>query len=214
MSVDNLWRCMSNPKKTRSEQKREDILNAAMTAFREQGVKSTSMDKLAELAGVSKRTVYNHFATKEDLVLSLLAEMWQQFMLRSDLRYDPNITPRVQLRELIEAEVNMLCDDDFIALARVAMGHFFYHPDAMRRELDKMNAQETVLERWLKAAKADGKLNADDVQYAADQLRSLLKGALFWPRVMCDDVCPKLPERNKLIDETLMMFSCRYLSAE
>ncbi|MFA0698755.1 TetR/AcrR family transcriptional regulator, partial [Vibrio sp. 10N.222.49.C9] len=48
-------------KKTRSELKREAILTAAKQSFLEFGVKNTSMDKLASLANVSKRTVYNHF---------------------------------------------------------------------------------------------------------------------------------------------------------
>jgi TetR/AcrR family transcriptional regulator of autoinduction and epiphytic fitness len=76
---------MSEVKKSRSQQKREDILNAALKTFKEQGVQATSMDQLAETANVSKRTVYNHFDSKETLVLSLLHEMWEQFMLRASV---------------------------------------------------------------------------------------------------------------------------------
>ena len=63
---------MTGNTRTRSDAKREAIIQAATQAFQEYGVNGTSMDKLAELANVSKRTVYNHFATKEDLVMHLV----------------------------------------------------------------------------------------------------------------------------------------------
>ncbi|EPF7654109.1 TetR/AcrR family transcriptional regulator, partial [Vibrio vulnificus] len=68
---------MIEKKKTRSEEKREAILTAAKQAFLEFGVQNTSMDKLAALAGVSKRTVYNHFSSKEALVMELLSVLWK-----------------------------------------------------------------------------------------------------------------------------------------
>jgi len=63
---------MTEKGKTRSELKREAIIEAARRAFEEFGVQGTSMDKLAEMAGVSKRTVYNHFASKEELYAAVL----------------------------------------------------------------------------------------------------------------------------------------------
>ncbi len=68
--------------RTRSDIKREAIIQAATQAFQEFGVNGTSMDKLAELANVSKRTVYNHFSTKEELVMHLVTQQWQTAMHR------------------------------------------------------------------------------------------------------------------------------------
>ncbi len=67
---------MSETNPTRSELKRQAILQAARDAFQEHGVHNTSMDELAALAQVSKRTVYNHFASKEVLIMTLMAELW------------------------------------------------------------------------------------------------------------------------------------------
>lgn len=52
---------------SRSEQKHDAILQAAHTAFLENSYEAVSMDTIAEMAGVSKRTVYSHFGSKEDL---------------------------------------------------------------------------------------------------------------------------------------------------
>ncbi|MDT0628716.1 TetR/AcrR family transcriptional regulator [Alteromonas sp. W364] len=201
---------MSEVKKSRSQQKREDILNAALKTFKEQGVQATSMDQLAETANVSKRTVYNYFDSKETLVLSLLHEMWEQFMLRASVEYTPNQSIESQLALLIEAETNMMCDHDFVTLARLAMGHFFYSPAKMKDQMDRMRAQETTLHRWLKAAIADGKFAIDDVDYAAEQIGSLLKGTLFWPTVLCNDDAPSYQVRQHAKEQTLQMFMSRY----
>ncbi|TQS41164.1 TetR/AcrR family transcriptional regulator [Cryptosporangium phraense] len=53
---------------------RERILAAAATLFTRQGINATGMDQLSATATASKRTVYTHFRTKDDLVLAYLAE--------------------------------------------------------------------------------------------------------------------------------------------
>ena len=51
----------------RSARKRKAILDAATAVFLRSGYLGTSMDEIAALAGVSKQTVYKHFADKERL---------------------------------------------------------------------------------------------------------------------------------------------------
>lgn len=46
---------------------RAAVLEAATTLFLRNGYGATTMDDIAETAGVSKRTVYNHFSDKEAL---------------------------------------------------------------------------------------------------------------------------------------------------
>ena len=47
---------------------RERILGASRQLFRDQGISSTGMDQLCAVARVSKRTAYQHFAGKDELV--------------------------------------------------------------------------------------------------------------------------------------------------
>ena len=58
---------MSQPKERDKSKKREAILEGAQDVFINMGFEAASMDKVAEQAGVSKRTVYNHFGSKEKL---------------------------------------------------------------------------------------------------------------------------------------------------
>jgi len=56
----------------RSTRKRRAILDAAATVFLRNGYRGTSMDEIAALAGVSKQTVYKHFADKERLFVEIV----------------------------------------------------------------------------------------------------------------------------------------------
>ena len=53
---------------------RPRILEAARTLFTRQGVNATSINELRAEARVSKRTLYQQFASKDDLVLAYLDE--------------------------------------------------------------------------------------------------------------------------------------------
>ena len=58
--------------RTRSEQKRRDIVRVAAKAFEELGYERTSMLTIAERLRGSKQTLYNYFASKDELLRAVL----------------------------------------------------------------------------------------------------------------------------------------------
>lgn len=54
--------------------RRAQLLDAARTVFTDQGYHASAMDDIAELAGVSKPVLYQHFPSKLQLYLALLEE--------------------------------------------------------------------------------------------------------------------------------------------
>ncbi|MFG3256196.1 TetR/AcrR family transcriptional regulator [Streptomyces sp. NPDC048172] len=54
---------------------RERVLAAAARLFAAQGINATRMEQVAEQAPVSKRTLYAHFRTKDELVVAHLHEL-------------------------------------------------------------------------------------------------------------------------------------------
>lgn len=55
-------------------EKRQAIVRAAQEVFLREGFTRSSVDAIAATAGVSKRTVYNHYTDKEQLFLSVIEE--------------------------------------------------------------------------------------------------------------------------------------------
>ena len=54
------------------EQTRARILEAAGRLFYRDGIRPVAMDAVAEMAGITKRTLYYHFDSKDDLVVAYL----------------------------------------------------------------------------------------------------------------------------------------------
>jgi TetR/AcrR family transcriptional repressor of mexJK operon len=57
---------------TRSERKHRAIVEAAKSVFLKKGYDGTSMEEIAAKAGVSKQTVYKHFADKQRLFAEII----------------------------------------------------------------------------------------------------------------------------------------------
>src|SRR6185369_3889915 len=62
---------------------RERILGASRQLFRERGINNTGMDQLCAAAQVSKRTLYQHFDGKDELIAEYLR------------RFDPEVMPEL-----------------------------------------------------------------------------------------------------------------------
>ncbi|NOH97709.1 TetR/AcrR family transcriptional regulator [Vibrio sp. 99-70-13A1] len=201
---------MNIKRKGRSEIKREAILMAAKQAFQEFGVQNTSMDKLSAMAKVSKRTVYNHFDSKEAIVMELLSELWRSAMAEDDISGLSSLTLEQQLVVLLESEIKVVTAPHYIELAKVAMGHFFYKPDELKEQEAKMSKQDTALFRWLEAQNEQGKLTIDNVVLAGTQLHSLVKGSAFWPQILGVKASLTDSESHELALQTTQLFLSHY----
>ena len=54
--------------------RREHLINTAIELFREHGYHATGIDRIIEKAGVSKKTLYTHFRSKEELLIAALRQ--------------------------------------------------------------------------------------------------------------------------------------------
>jgi AcrR family transcriptional regulator len=59
--------------RTRSAAAHKKVLDAALELVAEQGIEATSMDAIARKSGVSKATIYKHWADKDALLLEMMA---------------------------------------------------------------------------------------------------------------------------------------------
>jgi TetR/AcrR family transcriptional regulator, fatty acid metabolism regulator protein len=56
--------------------KDQDILNAAITVFAQNGFHAAKISKIAELAGVATGSVYRYYENKEDILRNILETIW------------------------------------------------------------------------------------------------------------------------------------------
>lgn len=76
----------------KKRQTREHIAEVALRLFLENGYDATSLDHIAAAAGISRRTIFAYFKSKDDIVLTLQAAAWDA-MLSELLTVSPEIPP-------------------------------------------------------------------------------------------------------------------------
>lgn len=68
------------PRATRTERKRDAMLSAARRVFLQRGYRDSTMDTISAEAGVSKRTLYAHFESKEALFVAIVRDVCEQIV--------------------------------------------------------------------------------------------------------------------------------------
>src|SRR6478736_912985 len=79
---------------------REAIVDAAARLFLERGFGSVSMDELAMAAGVARRTLYNQFASKE--------EIFREMLLRVSRQLEGAFPPGIETRGEVEHVLRLI----------------------------------------------------------------------------------------------------------
>ena len=149
---------------------RERILSASRQLFRDQGINSTGMDQLCAVAEVSKRTLYQHFPGKDELIAEHLR------------RFDPDVLPEVFDRADLTPRERLLAAFDihpplcpFIAAAVE-----IHDPDHPAR-VHARDYKKAFAARLAETAREAG---ATDPEQLGEQLALLLDGASARNRVL------------------------------
>ena len=157
--------------------KAESILAAAKRTFLAAGFGAVSMDAIAREAGVSKATVYAHFAGKEDLFGAVIERECERYFSRFSAGELDLGDVRASLTVLGRRFLELLLSPDGIALHRIILGEVTRFPGLgevfWRAGPERQRVQ---IEAFLKSAAASGTLDLADTRLAAEQFVSLVRG--------------------------------------
>ena len=120
---------------SRSARKHRAIVEAATTAFLSRGYLGTSMDEIAAMAAVSKRTVYQHFVEKErlftEIVLATTDEVDEVVRLVAESLADSKDV-KEDLTELARRFLGALMQPRVLQLRRLIIANADLFPDLGR----------------------------------------------------------------------------------
>ena len=199
---------------TRSGRKRTAILDAATTAFLEKGYVGTSVDEIATRAGVSKPTVYNHFADKEELfteiVLRTIDDVGQPFY-DSIGTLDDTDDVEAALGRLARKLGAILEEPLLLQLRRLVIGEVARFPQLGRTYFERGAGRtiDTLASEFARLSQA-GRLELSDPLLAAEQFNWLvlsipLNRAMFDPDVNFDG-----DELEAYAEEAVRVFLAAY----
>lgn len=196
-------------KKTRDKSKKRNmILQGATIAFMEHGYKNTSMDLIAEYASVSKKTIYNHFESKENVILTIITYYLEGKSDIKNIMYDNTKTIESQLLEFINAELYLVNTPEKLGLARVLTQTFIADQQLAYRIVAKFEPNRLKFIKWLEDANADNKLRVEDLERAATIFYGMIEGGITYPVLFQKEL--NIKASNIFIEDIITTFLCRF----
>lgn len=161
-------------------QKRQELVDAAIKLFAEHGFHDTGIDWIAKEANVSKKTMYHHFRSKEELILASLKH--QDGLFRNAFMKAVNETsnqPYKQLLGIFDVATDWFSDKQFYGCMFInAIGEYADREHAISQTCQSFKAQMTAFieEIAIKAKVPNSKA-------LAETLALLLEGAIVTAQV-------------------------------
>jgi TetR/AcrR family transcriptional regulator of autoinduction and epiphytic fitness len=193
-----------------SDKKRAAILQAALESFRRDGFHATTMDGIAERAGVSKRTVYNHFPSKDELFDVVIQTLWNELVPLHEQLPDGEASVEARLRDIGERRLQVLLKLDVVGLFRVLLAESMRTPELARAYGPDERRAFMGLGPLLRDEIARGRLQVEHLELAAAQFWGLVLNPLFWPHVLGLRASPEQRERQLVVNEAVAVFMARY----
>lgn len=191
----------------RSALKRAAIIEAAEKLFLNKGFDSASMDEIAETAGVSKRTVYSHFGSKEEMFVGLLESKCGGVRENFVSTVDDDAPIEKSLHDLGCDFLAMIFRSETIKLFRILAAQADNFPDLGRSfyECGPERSTESVAEYLAGQAKR-GIIDIDDPVLAAHTLMSSMMNKRLTACLLKAAELPNEAEREQMVSMAVSMF--------
>lgn len=188
---------MSPRSKQQNEQIKEDrrtqILNAALAVFSRRGLAATKIADIAAQAGLSHGLVYHYFASKEDIFVELIRiadTSSSSAMLQAEQLPLP---PREKLRTIIQFVLQSLLGQYesaymFYLMAQAMMSDTT--PPAAKEILSKFNIPYEVITRIIAQGQADGTIAPGDPAQLTTFFWAMIQGFATYQLVSPDAPTP------------------------
>lgn len=151
----------------------ERLLSVANELFCREGIHATGIKKVLDESGVSRRTLYEHFGSKENLVRAVLereSTLWLTWF--RDFIYNSADSPRDQLLCIFDALKVWFEDESFFGCAFINLVMENHKHDDSLRELALQHRENT--NKFIRELAAD----ASNPRLLAEQLGILADGAI------------------------------------
>lgn len=161
--------------RSKSETRRQAIIDEARAVFQECGFEGTSMAQITARVGGSKATLYSYFASKEELFVAVMRQSAEALMQDIFAKLDVAADPAAELQRFGERFLAASSQPALINNYRNA------YAEARKSEVGRLFYERGpqqglgLLAKHLSAWESQGKLRASDSVIAAQHLLALLK---------------------------------------
>lgn len=193
---------------------KEQILEVALDLFSVQGYEATSIAQIADAVGLRKASLYSHFASKQDILDTMVEELTKEFnehsiFVKADWD-DPEFTKDKKgmtvesIGAMVRGQIRYNLHDPKISKVRKLLTIEQFQNEKLKRIQSKQSYEDvlkynTGLIRFLIR---EGILREDDPEIMAAQFA--------WPISVWMNLCDREPEREaeamELMDKHIRQF--------
>jgi AcrR family transcriptional regulator len=160
---------------------RDKLIEAGHNLFYREGFISVGLDRILMEVRCSKQTFYNHFDSKDDLIIAVLDEhnRWWQRELVDQMQRRGGPDPRAQLLAIFDILDGYFLDEDYYGCLFINAAVEFPNPN---HPAHRMAAEQKAETRRILTALAD-QAGASDPEAFVEELDMLLEGAMVVQQV-------------------------------
>ena len=173
------------PKGDKRDRTRSRLLEAARSLIREKGYEHTTLDAIAERAGMTTGAIYGNFKNRDDLFIALGQTYWTPVVPKVKL---PTNFPQI-MRAMAEATIEAIPARSTAAVGRLTgLAYALTHPDLQSRVKQVTAESYAIGEQWLQSV-----TNEEDLPMPVHQLvpviHALTEGLVF-QRLLTPELVP------------------------
>lgn len=161
--------------------RKEQIVIVAKNMFREKGYMATSMRDLATEIGIEAASLYNHFASKEDILKTICFDIAEQFFTALDLVKDIEIPADEKLKSAIKGHIRVITQNLDAAAVFLYDWRFLTDP-ALTAFKNMRNRYEREFQRIVMTGIRQGIFKVTDVKLYCMSLFSAMNWIYQWYR--------------------------------
>jgi len=201
---------MSAPVRVR-DKKNDAILRAATKLFLTHGYANTTMDKVAQQAGVTKQTVYAHYTSKEQLFTLMLNAVCTRHTPGQLHRAKPNVSFESLLNRVGLALLETMTSPEGLGATRLVIAESQRHPElaALYYERGTQLLVQLVAD-FIKLHAKNPALAIHDALSAASYFLALLKGQYYVRIILRVKPIPSPTQKKAHVAEVVKIFMHLY----
>src|SRR5271157_715645 len=140
------------------EDRREQIMEAALRVFAKKGFAEASNKDIAREAGITPGLIYHYFESKEALLKAIFDDRSPQRIVRSNPEQILALPPRQFLGLVVRQMLTVVEDEKYMELFRVYLPESIYHPESVPIGPASFDEGTHFVEGYLAAKMESGEL--------------------------------------------------------
>lgn len=192
------------PKTT--EDRREQILDAALQVFANKGFDRASNKDIAQEAGITTGLIYHYFASKGELLKTLLEERSPIYKIRQLYKEMESQPPNIFLRMLANRVLDLVEESKVQHIFRIFLPELLFNQTISSLGLKGVQEGTRFLENYLQKQMDQGVLRQADASLAAQTFMGGVMGFILRRQILHDPMALKYSREevvNYLVESTL-----------